>query len=330
MSHIYSSNTSSLSNIRALSAKLIAKVLDEKKSLSQCLPELADELSPSAKGQLQDYCYGTLRRLPTYSYYLNQLTEQNLSKDLNQIRYLICVGMYQLDNDRVADHAALSETVEACVELGMPKMKGLVNAVLRNFQRQGEELKIKAQGAGLQVNSNHPQWLLSELKKAYPKGFKKILKANLAHPPFWLRANEKVNSLDDFCQKLDQAEIEYTTDKNAILLAQAMPVSQLPDFAQGSCAVQDKAAQQAALLLDAKSGEQVLDACAAPGGKTAHILSHTPDLAKVVALDSDLQRLKRVDENLDRLQLSAEVIVGDASQTNWWDGEAFDLSLIHI
>ncbi|AWB66451.1 16S rRNA (cytosine(967)-C(5))-methyltransferase RsmB [Saccharobesus litoralis] len=318
-------------NNRAIAAKLILQVLDQGISLSQSLAKQTYQLESQDKGQIQDLVFSTLRQLPTFSFCLNQLTEQNLAKELNLIRYLICLGMYQLSTERVAEHAALAETVEACRQLGFEKLTGLVNGVLRNFQRQQDDLLAKAQHAGLQVSSNHPQWLISELKQAYPKGFKKILKANLKHPPFWLRVNTKVTNAEDFCQALTDAEIAYQQDKhpNTLLLEQAVNVDKLPGFAQGSCTVQDKAAQQAALLLDAQAGERILDCCAAPGGKTAHILSHTPDVGQVVALDIDMQRLNRVNENLHRLQLQAEILAGDASQVNqWWDGQLFDRVLL--
>ncbi|WP_111979726.1 16S rRNA (cytosine(967)-C(5))-methyltransferase RsmB [Algibacillus agarilyticus] len=318
-------------NNRAIAATLICQVLDKGVSLSDGMVKQTHALAPGDKGQIQDFVYSTLRQLPTFSFCLNQLTEQKLSKELNITRYLICLGMYQLTTDRVAAHAAIAETVEACRQLGFEKLTGLVNGVLRNFERQKESLLEKAKAAGLQVSSNHPQWLLSMLKKAYPKGFKKIVKANLQHPPFWLRVNTKVNDASSFCQALDALEIPYQQDKkyeNTLLLEQAVAVSKLPDFSIGSCAVQDKAAQQAALLLDAQPGERILDACAAPGGKTAHILSHTPDVKEVVALDVSDERLKRVTENLTRLQLNATVVTGDAAESTWWDGALFDRILL--
>ncbi len=319
-------------NNRAISARLITQVLDQNQSLSQVLAKHVYALSPSDKGQVQYFVYGTLRQLSLYSYCLNQLTEQKLSKELNIVRYLICLGMFQLDNEKVAVHAALAETVEACRQLGFEKLTGLVNGVLRNFQRQQADLLEKAKNTELKVSSGHPQWLISMLKNAYPKGFKKILKANLQHPPFWLRVNDGVMDAEAFCSALDDDDIAYQQDKkyaNSILLENAISVDKLPLFAEGSCAVQDKAAQQAALLLDAQDGERVLDACAAPGGKTAHVLSHTPKVGRVLALDVDESRLTRVEENLQRLKLQADVVCGDASDVNsWWDGQLFDRILL--
>ncbi|NTS78656.1 16S rRNA (cytosine(967)-C(5))-methyltransferase RsmB [Catenovulum sp. SM1970] len=318
----------SQNNTRYLASLVLKRVLDDNRSMTQALAELPEALSPSQKGQIQDFCFGTLRQLARYSYYLNQLTEQKLSAELNPIRYLIAIGMYQLDSERVADHAALAETVDAVIPWQMPKMKGLVNAVLRSYQREQESLAKKADATGLQVTSSHPQWLISKLKKAYPKGFKKIIKANLAHPPFWLRVNTLVNSAEHFSEQLKQADIEFSQDDDAILLEQAIAVDKLPGFAEGSCAVQDKAAQQAAKLLNAQAGERVLDACAAPGGKTAHILAASPDVKEVVALDIDATRLNRVAQNLTRLKADANLIAADASDDKWWDKEQFDRILL--
>lgn len=320
-----------LTNTRAIAANLLHQVIDRKQSLSDCLPRATEDLSPSGKGQVQDFCYGTLRQLSQLSWYINQLIEHKLSTDLNLARYLIAIGMYQLQDPRVAEHAAISETVEACNELGFSKLKGLVNGLLRGFQRTKLELEQDIEKQGLQVTSSHPQWLISELKKAYPKSFKKILKANLKKPPLTLRINQSQVDIGEYLQALDTQGLEFNQDKkraSCVTLTKAVNVEKLPGFERGSVSVQDKAAQQAAWLMEPQAGERVLDVCAAPGGKTAHMLELQPQVT-MQALDIDENRLARVTDNLTRLQLSATTLLGDAANPdNWWDGQLFDRILL--
>ncbi|MER2491149.1 16S rRNA (cytosine(967)-C(5))-methyltransferase RsmB [Catenovulum sediminis] len=318
-------------NTRAICAKILFAVLDEKQSLSNCFVPFTENLNAAQKGQCQDFCYGVLRQYAKYNYCINQLTHSKLKPDLNQVRYLIAIGMYQLDQNRVADHAAIAETVEGCRQLKLDKLTGLVNAVLREYQREYDTLLEKLNLLPADVQTSHPAWLSKLLKQAYPKGWKKIIKANVQQAPMWLRVNVKKQDSETFQQTLRDADISFHPDKNqaaTLLLEQACAVEKIPGFFEGSCSVQDKAAQQAALLLAPKAGEKILDACAAPGGKSAHILELANDI-KLDALDIDEKRLTRVADTLNRLQMKACLIAGDASKPeNWWDGQQYDRILL--
>lgn len=318
-------------NTRAISARILEAVIDKKKSLSQALDDYTSELNPSQKGQVQDFCYGVLRNYSQYNFIINKLTDTKIKPQLNIVRFLIAIGLYQLDQDRVAEHAAIGETVEACKQLDLFKFTSLVNALLRSYQRQYEDLQDIVNHASEQVKSNHPDWFLRRLKQAYPKGWKKIVKQNKQKPPFWLRINEQVQSAEAFKQALTEAEIEFEADKKiptCILLTKPVPVSTLPNFELGSCSVQDRAAQQAAALVEPTAGERILDCCAAPGGKTAHLFEVCPDIS-VDALDIDEKRLERVKQNMQRLNFSCTPIVGDASDPQqWWDGLLYDKILL--
>ncbi len=317
-------------NTRAISAQIIFAVLDKQQSLGQCFDQYTQDLNPSQKGQVQDFVYGVLRHYSQFNYCINQLTHTKIKPEFNLIRYLIAIGIYQLEQDRVADHAAVGETVEACKQLDYEGFSSLVNALLRSYQREQDNLAEKLKAAPAQITSAHPDWLLRRLKKAYPKGWKKVIKQNLAKPPFWLRINQNHQSAENYKQQLKEAEINFTADAKqaeTILLEQAIAVDALPGFFEGSCSVQDKAAQQAARLLDVKSGDRILDACAAPGGKTAHMLETCPDI-DCEALDIDETRLSRVSQTMQRLALNCKTLLGDASKQDWWNGQAYDRILL--
>ncbi|WP_017444214.1 16S rRNA (cytosine(967)-C(5))-methyltransferase RsmB [Gayadomonas joobiniege] len=319
-----------MKNTRAVAALAIQAVIDDKQSLSQALPRLAENLDESGKGQCQDFIYAVLRAFPKYNYFINQLSHTKLKPELNLIRYLIAVGMYQLDSKRVAEHAAIAETVEASRVLNKDGLSALVNALLRNYQREASALNQYLTANPNTIRQTLPDWLQKMLKDAYPKGVKKIAKASLQKPPMWLRINPRANTADEFCQQLSQAEIAFKQDPKQRECVQIDPpcnVDKLPGFFAGSSSVQDKAAQQAARLLELKDGQTILDACAAPGGKTAHILELS-EVAKLDALDIDEQRLARTEKTLTRLKLKARLISGDASQTTWWDGTQYDRILL--
>jgi len=319
-------------NLRAVTAQIIGAVLDKGESLATALPAAQQELeNPKDKALLQELCYGIMRHLPQLEFYITKLMDKPMTGKQRVVHYLLLVGAYQLLHTRIPAHAALAETVEACIDLKRPKIKGLINGVLRNLQRQHLQLAEQMPGkAPLQFN--HPSWLIKRLSKAYPTGWQQILTANNQRSPMWLRNNISQQSRDAYLAQLHELEIEASAGEygdNSILLAQPSPVFKLPNFDQGSCSVQDAAAQQAAQLLDAQPGELVLDACAAPGGKTCHILELTQDV-EVIALDCDQRRLERVQENLDRIGLAAQLICGDGTDpASWWSSDRkFDRILL--
>jgi 16S rRNA (cytosine967-C5)-methyltransferase len=215
---------------------------------------------------------------------------------------------------RTPDHAAISTTVEASRVLGKPWATGLVNGVLRRCSRESEALLASLDDA---ARYSHPGWLLEALKSAWPDQFPEIIEANNGQPPMCLRINARKTQLEDYLRQLEQAGIPAHPCEHAaegIRLVAPVDVSRLPGFDEGLVSVQDEAAQLAAAIVQAAAGDRVLDVCAAPGGKACHILEGQTQLGELVAMDLDPSRLQRVHENLNRLQLSAEVIIGDGMQ----------------
>jgi len=318
-------------NLRAIAAQTISAVLDNGESLATALPFAQAQLeSPQDKAILQEICYGIMRELTQLEYYLSALMDKPMKGRQRIVHHLLLVGAYQLLHMRIAEHAALGETVEATNDIERVQFKGLINGVLRNLQRRKQELSDKMPTKG-PITYNHPKWFIKRVTKAYPKQWQQIVQANNLRSPMWLRNNVKSQSRDEYLALLRELEIEATAGElgeNSILLAKPVGVNKLPAFELGACSVQDVAAQQAAQLLDPQAGELILDACAAPGGKTCHILESADDLT-VVALDSVQRRLDRVQENLDRIGLTAQLICGDGTTPEeWWQGPEFDRILL--
>ena len=318
-------------NVRAAAAEVIASVL-RGKSLSALLPEYSDRVAEKDRALLKEMCFGTMRWYPQIAILLKQLLAKPLREKDLEVQVLLACGLYQLMHMRIAEHAILNETVSATTKLKRRWAKGMVNAVLRNFQRQRQEL-LEQQESSQVFQSAHPKWLLNKIAESWPaQTAKQIIAANNHQAPMMLRVNALRSSRADYLIQLAEAEIsgsEACHSAQGILLNAPMDVSLLPEFANGYISVQDEAAQLAAPLLLLEPGQIVLDACCAPGGKTCHILESQPDLARVVAVDLEPRRLTRVEENLQRLGLEAEIIAADAGDTQqWWDGQHFDRILI--
>ncbi|WP_375751970.1 16S rRNA (cytosine(967)-C(5))-methyltransferase RsmB [Vibrio sp. HN007] len=317
-------------NVRAAAAKVLFQVVDQGQSLSSALPAAQQTIKPRDHALLQEMCYGALRYLPRLESIAGKLMDKPLKGKKRVIHHLLLIGLYQLSYMRIPAHAALSETVEATKALREPRLSGLLNAVLRNFQRNQEELEAFAvsHDAG---KYGHPGWLLKILKSAYPEQWESIVEANNQKAPMWLRVNSKHHSRDEYLALLENENIGATKHPeadDALKLDRPCDVNELPGFDKGWVSVQDAAAQLSVDYLTPKDGELILDCCAAPGGKTVHILERTKD-CNVVAIDSDNNRLKRVHENLKRLKLKAEVLCGDARTPEaWWKGEQFDRILL--
>lgn len=323
-------------NIRALSAKCIYAVIDQGRSLNDELPKQQEKAEGKDKALMQEICYGVMRYLPELENDVRGLMKKPLTGKQRVFHFLILVGVYQIKYTRIPDHAALSETVEATTQLKNKHLKGLINGVLRNFQREYLKTQDSPKNVELPdpIKFNHPGWFIKKVQSAYPEQWQDILFANQERPPMWIRVNQQHHSVEAYKELLAQAEIDiqYTDDlSGAIALTQAVDVNKLPGFSDGWVSIQDGAAQQAARLLDAQSGDIVLDCCAAPGGKTCHIIEHTDNLGSVTAVDIEEKRLVRVEENLARLNLDALVIVGDAAQPDtWWDKTPFDRILLDV
>jgi 16S rRNA (cytosine967-C5)-methyltransferase len=322
-----------LVNIRALAAKCCYSVIDQGRSLSDELPRQQDKAALKDKGLLQEICYGVLRYLPELEHDVRALMQKPLTGKQRVFHFLLLVGVYQIKYMRIPDHAAVSETVAATGALKNRQMKALINGVLRNFVRAMENKALnKEEILPNSVEYNHPSWFIKKVQKAYPVKWQKILEANQQKPPMWLRVNQQYHTSVEYQNLLTTAAIDIKTIEplsHAIELTRPTDVTKLPGFDQGWISVQDGAAQQAARLLNCQPGDLVLDCCAAPGGKTCHILEQTSDIASMTAIDVEAGRLVRVEENLARLGLKAKVIAADAAHSKaWWDGQQFDRILL--
>jgi len=317
-------------NLRAAAAIVICQVI-EGASLTDALPRMLPQFS-SVRDQafLQAVCYGVCRWYFRLDAILNKLFAKPLKAKDRDIHGLLLIGLYQLIEMRVPQHAALAETVSAAIHFKKKWAKEFINAVLRNYQRSADEINQAIQTESVAFYA-HPAWLIERLMHDWPNDWQAILIANNQHPPFALRVNRQKNSREGYLQKLTVQHIAaYPISETGagIMLAQPIHVQQLPGFTRGEISVQDGAAQLAAELVMPLLGDRILDACAAPGGKTAHLLELHPDM-ELIAIDRDAKRLQRVYENLERLQLSATLICADAGDPEtWWDGKQFDRILL--
>jgi 16S rRNA (cytosine967-C5)-methyltransferase len=284
-------------------------------------------LTAQQRSTLTDLCYGTLR----FGIQLETVLDQLLTKPLHDeaLRWLLLVGLYQLQYTRAAPYAVVDHAVRCAAALGKPQAAGLINAVLRNFLRKRESLLAKT----AQNDSGryaYPRWWIDKLRQQYPRQFADILVAGNLHPPLTLRVNRRRTSRTDYLAQLAQDEIAaITVGADGVTLARAVTVERIPGFAGGLVSVQDAAAQQAAPLLDAQAGMRVLDACAAPGGKTTHLLEIAD--VELTALDRDPARLERVRQNLQRLGFNARLVAADANDiAAWWDGRPFERILADV
>ncbi|MGM7284217.1 16S rRNA (cytosine(967)-C(5))-methyltransferase RsmB [Pseudomonas guariconensis] len=318
-------------NPRLAAARALAAVLSGKASLNSSLPAQLDKVEERDRGLVQDLAFGTARWQPRLDLLAAQLLQKPFKAADADVQALLLVGLYQLFYTRIPAHAAIGETVGCADKLKKPWAKGLLNAVLRRAQREGEALLADMERDPV-VRTAHPRWLQKALKACWPQQWEAICAANNAHPPMILRVNRRHHSRDAYLALLTETGISASPcqySRDGILLAEACDVRGLPGFAEGWVSVQDEAAQLAADLMELAPGQRVLDACCAPGGKTCHLLEAEAGLAEVVAIDLEAKRLARVRENLDRLQLDAQLIACDARDTaSWWDGEPFQRILL--
>ena len=315
-------------NTRLIAARVIARVLQEGQSLTAALDNaLIPVESSKDKAFIQALCYGVCRYFYRLDFILNELLDKPI-KDI-EIKALALVGLYQLNFMRVKQHAAVSETVLAAKK--KPWAKALVNALLRAYLRQQIALEQKADSS-VTASVSHPKWLLKQVEQDWPEQSLQIFQENNRQPPMVLRVNLSLNSRDQYLKALSDQDLEAKAVSfcdSSLILSKPVPVELLPGFNLGYVSVQDTAAQLAANLLDVQAGHRVLDICAAPGGKTLHIIEKQPLLKEIVAVDIDGARLSRVQENLQRLSFSAKLVVGDATRPfEWWDGESFDRILL--
>ncbi|HEY7675346.1 MAG TPA: 16S rRNA (cytosine(967)-C(5))-methyltransferase RsmB [Burkholderiales bacterium] len=273
----------------------------------------------------QDLCYNALRGYGVLDVALERLLDKPLTD--SRLRALLLAASAELAARPQSAHAVVHQAVEATAALGCRRAKGLVNAVLRNFQRRMAPLLLEI-GRTEVGRYRHPQWWIDTLRNAYPHDWEAVLLHSNGHPPMTLRVNRRRVSVNAYIERLKQSGFPARAlGAEAVLLEKPCRVDLLPGFHAGEVSVQDAGAQRAAHYLDVHDGMRVLDACAAPGGKTGHIL----ELAScdVLAVDSDGTRASRIADNLRRLQLSAKLVVGDsADPSSFWEGVPFDRILL--
>jgi 16S rRNA (cytosine967-C5)-methyltransferase len=320
-----------MKNLRFIAAKIIAQVLDGK-SLSDCMqPELTSVKDARDIAFVKAVCFGVCRQFYFLDAVLELLLDTPLKEKDDDVYALLLVGLFQLSDMRIPDYAAIAETVSAVKDLKKEWARGLVNAILRNYQRSSAEIKEELQSNPV-AQSSHPEWLIAMIQKAWPLQAQAILDENNLHPPLTLRVNLSRLTREKYLETLQQHALEASVmpeTTTGIILTEPLDVKLIPGFADGDVSVQDGAAQLAVQLLELAPNQRVLDACAAPGGKTAHILESEPLLSEVVAIDLSHQRLKSVKETLERLSLKANCIASDVADTQkWFTGDLFDRILL--
>ena len=315
--------------LRAAAAGVVDAVVTGGRSLDAALIEYEERVAPDDRALLRMLCYGTLRQHWRLQSWIDQLLDRPLKRRDSVINALLAVGLYQLTGTRIPDHAVVSQTVEASRLLRRPKLAGLLNAVLRRFVR--EDI-ASLEPATVEAQHDPPRWLIDAISAAWPDHGDEILAANNARAPMWLRVNSARETAASYVQQLESAGIEaeqFAGIPGAVRLAKPIGVDELPGFEDGVVSVQDAGAQLAApWLLDGRRG-RVLDACAAPGGKSGHLLELGGTDIALTCIEKEESRLQAIPENLHRLGLSATLVCGDASTPeSWWDGEAFDAILL--
>ena len=316
-------------NIRALAAEVVGDILNHHGSLKACLPEALDRCPANERPLLTQLCYGVMRDYHTLNVIAAQLFNRPIKPRDYDIRALVLIGLYQLRELRIPEHAILNETVEATYQLDKEWARKLVNAVLRRYTRERDSLDACIEKSE-PATYKHPDWMIQKLKGNWPDHWQSILEGNNHQGPLTLRINTALVSRETYLAQLAEAGLEAEATEHSpqgIRLAQSTLIPELPGYNEGWFSVQDEAAQLAGQLLPVPENGRVLDACAAPGGKLTHLLELHPT-ADVTAIELEPRRMAKVEENLERLGLNAGLIVGDASSSDWWDQRLFDAILV--
>ncbi|MGH8084452.1 MAG: 16S rRNA (cytosine(967)-C(5))-methyltransferase RsmB [Lysobacter sp.] len=311
---------------RVIATRVLDAVLHRGRSLKAELATSLNQLpDPRDRALVEAICFAVLREGARFDVALQAWLPRPLAKRDRELRALLLAGFAQFDPLGLPPHAAVGATVEAARVLGRQHQSGLVNALLRRALREGLP--------PLEPRAQWPQWLRGRIEQDWPDHADAIFAASALAPPLWLRVNRRQVTRDDYRDQLRQAGIESTSDSQlaaALRLDTPVPVAALPGFADGAVSVQDGAAQRVVDALALAPGVRVLDACAAPGGKAAHLLERDPTL-RLTALDIDPSRLRQVRETFKRLQLAdpIDLRAADAADLDsWWDGSAFDAVLL--
>jgi 16S rRNA (cytosine967-C5)-methyltransferase len=319
---------------RTRAVRILTRVIKDGLTLDRVIPELcADMDSTRDRAFVRELCYGVLRWYPRLEFLVDNLLGKPLKKKELDVKVAMLCGLYQLEYLRTPEHAAVSASVEVAAHIGKPWARSVINAVLRRYQRESDLLKQAADACEV-ANFAHPRWLISALQNDWPRHWQQILHAANERPPMHLRVNLSRTSRTDYLQELARLEIAAEPAPllpGGISLPRPVEVDALPGFSNGLVSVQDYGAQLAATLLDVRPGHAVLDACAAPGGKTAHIAETCRDLQRLVALDISLPRVELLHATRQRLNIPMEVIQADArTPETWWNGTPYDRILLDV
>ncbi len=317
---------------RAIAAAVLLEVANEGQSLSACLNPACENVQDAReRGFIKALCYGVLRYWPRLNAIADHMLEKGLPPKAIDIRILLLLGLYQLIYTRVAQHAAVAETVAAAKRGRNKWAAGMLNGILRRFTRESVSV-LESIDRDDTARLAHPRWILDALREAWPEDWRAIVTANNDQAPMSVRVNARQASRAEYCESLSQTAMQTTPvqhTSHGLSLVNPVDVEALPGFRTGAVSVQDGASQLAAPLLALAPHQRVLDACAAPGGKTAHILESEAELAAVVALDSSASRLARAERGLQRLGLNATLCCADAAKPEqWWDKTPFDRILL--
>jgi len=317
---------------RAASLKTLKQVFSGQ-SLSAVQVRTIDKLDDVRdRGLANEIVNGVLRWRWQLEFFISRLLKKPLKQKDIDVQLILLMALYELNECRTPDYAVINESVELVRKSGKKWAAGLVNAVLRSFTRENERLTSEINDGVARYS--HPAWILEKTKKDWPQHWQQILNANNQRPAFWLRVNQSQYSASQYQQLLSKEGLEsaaVTLADHALKLSHGIDVRLLPGFAEGAISVQDAGAQLVVELLNVSEDDRVLDLCAAPGGKTCHILERYQAVDHLLAVELDEQRMQRVSENLKRLKLEsrAELIVADARDTgHWWKGDKFDRILI--
>lgn len=317
-------------NARQVAITVLEAVLVKGRSLATARSLVQDKLVARERPLAMELVNGVLRWRFRLEALLAKLLSKSLRKKDVDIQLVLLLALYELIELSTPDYAVVNEAVSQTRRVGKKWASGMVNGVLRSFIRDREAL-LSSIDEDEVARFSHPRWLIDLLKQDWPQQTVQILDANNQRPPMWLRVNAGKTSVEDYIKRLDAQQIKafrHPLADAALKLESPMDVSRLPGFAQGLVSVQDAAAQLAAKLLGAENGERILDLCAAPGGKTCHLLESAANI-EMTAVELEPLRMQRVKQNLDRLGLHAKLIVGDATDTQgWWDGRMFDRILV--
>ena len=315
--------------LRATAAQIVDAVVAGGRSLDTALSQRGEQVAGEDRALLRLLCYGTLRHHWRLQDWIDRLLERPLNARDSVVNALLAIGLYQLSDTRIPDHAVVSQTVDATRFLRRPKLAPLVNAILRRARR--DRIFDDPPSNDLALH-NHPQWMLDTLQKNWPDDWRTIAAANNERAPMWLRANPRHGTAADYAARLREEGFEselLAAVPQALRLYEPIPVAALPGFHAGHVSVQDAAAQFAAPWLLQGIAGRVLDACAAPGGKSGHLLEQSDGRIDLTCIDRDAARLEDVAVTLDRLEFDATLIAADASKPKqWWDGSRYAAILV--